>query len=146
MAHTTKENVKLKTSKRKTTVSRTAVKKAVATVAKKATDTKKKVIVTNKAKKVDAPRTPIGTRVSKTELVAWHLKTNKSITSWSAIDLYGGTRLAAIIHTLRHNRGWRIRSEERPFKDRYGNTEKYALYTLLSCPKKKKSTPKKQLA
>lgn len=43
--------------------------------------------------------------MSQKDQVLSHFKKKKSITSWEAIDKYGITRLAAIIHDLkdRHN-------------------------------------------
>jgi hypothetical protein len=43
--------------------------------------------------------------MTKVEKVLAHLKKHKSITSWTAIDNYGATRLAAIIFDLKmqHN-------------------------------------------
>jgi N-acetyl-anhydromuramyl-L-alanine amidase AmpD len=38
---------------------------------------------------------------NKTEAVLSHLQKKKKITSWDAIELYGATRLAAIIHNLK---------------------------------------------
>ncbi len=34
-----------------------------------------------------------------------HLKKNKSITSWEAIEQYGATRLSGIIYILKHKEG-----------------------------------------
>ena len=41
--------------------------------------------------------------INKTQLVLEHLKINKNITSWEAIQRYGATRLSAIIFNLRAN-------------------------------------------
>ena len=46
-------------------------------------------------------------RKTKLRLVAEHLESGKSITSWDAINLYRVTRLSALIYELR-NSGWSI--------------------------------------
>lgn len=40
--------------------------------------------------------------MTKKDKVLAHLKKHKSITSWTAINFYGATRLAAIIFELRY--------------------------------------------
>ena len=49
--------------------------------------------------------------MTKKEKVLNHLKSGKSITSIEAITLYGVTRLAAVIHTLKTYEGYKIESE-----------------------------------
>lgn len=46
------------------------------------------------------------------QMVKDHLNRNTTITSWDAIQAYGITRLAALIHILRHDEGWTIKSVE----------------------------------
>lgn len=67
--------------------------------------------------------------MNKTQKVIEHLKKNKSITSWDAIQLYRATRLSAIIFNLR-KRGMNIRTRERAFKDVNDETSYYAEYIL----------------
>ena len=65
--------------------------------------------------------------MNKTTLVLEHLKKHKSITSWTAIQNYGATRLSAIIYNLR-DRGYNIETMMIEDTDRYGNVSRYAKY------------------
>lgn len=66
---------------------------------------------------------------TKTAKVLTHLKEHKAITSWEAIQLYGATRLSAIIFNLRH-RGYQIENAWLQGEDRYGNASRYVRYEL----------------
>lgn len=66
---------------------------------------------------------------SKTNDVLTHLKEKGSITSMEAINLYGATRLSAIIFNLR-KLGLNIESINECGTDRYGRTCNYARYFL----------------
>ena len=66
---------------------------------------------------------------NKTNEVLKHLQTYGSITSIEAINLFGATRLSAIIFNLR-KRGYNIISVSKKTKDRYGHVVPYAEYTL----------------
>lgn len=68
--------------------------------------------------------------ISKTQLVLDHLRKTGSITSLEAIELYGATRLSAIIYNLRHVYGFNIASVDERCIDRYGNESVYSRYTL----------------
>ena len=68
-------------------------------------------------------------RQTKTSKVEQHLKTYGTITSLEAIELYGATRLSAIIYNLR-KRGMDIDTEDVPFVDRFGSTSYYGKYVL----------------
>lgn len=59
-----------------------------------------------------------------------HLKRNGSITSKEAFELYGVTRLAAVISILR---GWGsiIETSMAQTRTRYGTTAKYAVYKYV---------------
>lgn len=57
------------------------------------------------------------------------LNTKGSITSIEAIELYGITRLASIIHRLRR-RGYDIETIDCVGKTRFGDTCRYAKYVL----------------
>lgn len=70
--------------------------------------------------------------MSKINLVADHLIDKICITSWDAIHLYGATRLADIVHTLK-SEGWDIATE----LHQNGNT-RFAKYHLISCPIKRR--------
>lgn len=73
-----------------------------------------------------------GTRkTNKTQKVKEHLLQYGSITSIEAIDLYGATRLSAIIFNLRHRDNMPIDSIEKRCEDKYGNVGTYAKYVLL---------------
>lgn len=67
-------------------------------------------------------------RTNKTNEVLKHLKQNGSITSWEAIQLYGATRLSAIIFNLRKK--YNINTFMIDDIDRYGNEGRYAKYVL----------------
>lgn len=68
-------------------------------------------------------------KINKTERVLKHLKEYGCITSLEAIDLYGATRLSAIIYNLRR-RGYDIVTINMPFTDRFGSTAIYGKYIL----------------
>lgn len=68
-------------------------------------------------------------KTSKKEKVLEHLKKNGSITSLEAIDLYGATRLSAIIFNLRKE-GYNIDTLDLPFVDRYGTKSHFGKYVL----------------
>ncbi len=63
---------------------------------------------------------------SKTALVLDYLQKNKTITSWEAIELFGATRLSAIIYNLRKK--YRINSVDKIFTDKYGDTSTFTEY------------------
>ena len=65
--------------------------------------------------------------MNKTNSVQLHLIEKGSITSWEAIQLYGATRLSAIIFNLR-KRGMNIESIMVEFTDRFGSKSQYAKY------------------
>lgn len=66
--------------------------------------------------------------MNKTNAVELHLIEKGNITSWEAIQLYGATRLSAIIYNLRHHRDMEIRNETVEFVDRFGHKSSYAKY------------------
>ena len=68
--------------------------------------------------------------MNKTQKVIEHLNLYGSITSLEAIDLYGATRLSAIIFNLRHRYNLDIISESVEFIDRYGSKSSFAKYIL----------------
>tara|TARA_R100000664_G_scaffold34041_1_gene53611 strand:- start:3255 stop:3518 length:264 start_codon:yes stop_codon:yes gene_type:complete len=63
---------------------------------------------------------------SQLEIVLNHLNEFKTITSWEAIRKYSITRLSAIIHTLRHEKGLIINSTDKRNED----GKKWVLYRL----------------
>ena len=65
--------------------------------------------------------------MNKTTEVLRHLKEKGSITSVEAIQLFGATRLSAIIFRLRE-KGYGIKTVPMDAVDRYGNRMKYAKY------------------
>ena len=67
---------------------------------------------------------------TKKSEVLKHLKVKGSITSLEAIELYGATRLSAIIFNLRKE-GHNIKTTDCVCKDRYGHTCNYAKYILV---------------
>lgn len=70
----------------------------------------------------------IQSRTTKTRMIYWHLKNKGSITSMEAIEKYGATRLAVIIHELRHREHMNIETHNMTCLDRYGNVCNYAKY------------------
>ena len=68
---------------------------------------------------------------NKTNEVLKYLQKNSHITSIEAINLFGATRLSAIIFNLR-KRGYNITSVPKTMTDRYGKTVKFAEYTLTA--------------
>lgn len=79
-----------------------------------------------KTTNVPAPKVK---KITKTELVKKHLLKKKNITSWQAIELYGATRLAAMIFDLRDAK-WDIITKKISAKDRFGNDITFAKYVL----------------
>lgn len=78
---------------------------------------------------------------NKTNEVLKHLQTHGSITSMEAINLFGATRLSAIIFNLR-KKGYNITSVDKTTKDRYGHTVPYAEYRLNNVTCVSSSKPK----
>lgn len=68
-------------------------------------------------------------KITKTKKVLNHLKQYGSITSLEAFNMYGATRLSAIIFRLR-NRGYDIETIKMPFIDLYGNHNVCGKYVL----------------
>ena len=67
---------------------------------------------------------------SKTGDILTHLKVKGSITSLEAFELYGATRLSAIIFELR-KKGYDIKTTDGSCIDRYGHKCNFARYTLI---------------
>ena len=59
-----------------------------------------------------------------------YLKEHGSITSMEAFELFGATRLSAIIFTLR-GQGYRIATMDMGTKNRYGQNVRYAKYVYM---------------
>lgn len=59
-----------------------------------------------------------------------HLRQNNSITSMEAFQLYGCTRLASQVFSLR-KQGWDIKTLDVEGKTRYGTSCTYAKYVLV---------------
>lgn len=68
--------------------------------------------------------------MNKTKLILEHLKNNEGITSIQAFELYGATRLSAIIFNLKKSH-LKIESHWKTGKDRYGNTCRFVEYRLI---------------
>lgn len=66
---------------------------------------------------------------TKTWDVLQHLKEHGSITQLEATELYGATRLSAIVFNLRR-KGYAISSETQGAIDRHGHAVNYAKYVL----------------
>ena len=58
-----------------------------------------------------------------------HLKKHKEISPMEAFEKFGITRLAAVVHELRHS-GYNIETVMVESRTRYNRTCKYALYVL----------------
>lgn len=59
-----------------------------------------------------------------------HLLKNKYITSYQAFELFGATRLSAIIYDLRHD-GYKIGGVWETCTNRYGDETRFLRYFLL---------------
>ena len=57
---------------------------------------------------------------TQTSEILKYLQNNGTITSWEAIERFGATRLAAIIHSLRHKYGYNIGVRDKEITTRYG--------------------------
>ena len=68
--------------------------------------------------------------MNKTQAVLNHLQTQKGITSLEAYNLYGATRLSAIIFVLKE-RGYNIIGRDEECIDHYGNVARYKRYFLV---------------
>lgn len=68
--------------------------------------------------------------LSQEKLVLKHLQEHGSITSMDAIQLYGATRLSAIIYNLRHNEGYTIVTDIETVPTRHGTHSNIARYRL----------------
>ena len=70
-------------------------------------------------------------KVNQRKAVLNYLKSGKSLTSKEAFELFGVTRLSAIIFDFR-NRGYIIHTLMCEGTTRYGDTCKYAKYILVN--------------
>ena len=61
-----------------------------------------------------------------------YMQEHGSITSLDAIEAFGCTRLAAVIHTIRHSMGIDVDMEMVAVKNRYGETCHVARYRLAA--------------
>lgn len=68
--------------------------------------------------------------MNQTEDILTHFKLGYSITSMEAFELYGATRLSAIIFNLR-KKGYNIQKRKKPNVNRYGKVNFYAEYYLI---------------
>ena len=68
--------------------------------------------------------------MNQREAVLSYLKTGRHITSKEAFELFGATRLSAIIFDLRA-KGWEIGSIDRESITRFGRKCKFAEYFLI---------------
>lgn len=68
--------------------------------------------------------------LSQTKLILQHLMEHESITSYEAFKLYGATRLSAIIHNLRHKKGYDIEADLKLVTTRTGGKAQIAVYKL----------------
>ena len=67
--------------------------------------------------------------MTQDERILRHLKDYGSITSWEAINEYGITRISAVVYRLRKN-GYKISTEFKTSKNRYGDKVSYGIYKL----------------
>jgi hypothetical protein len=70
------------------------------------------------------------TKTTKSNQVKEHLIQKGMISSWTAIELYGATRLSAIIFNLRR-RGMNIHSQPLSSLDRNNNICNFVNYVLI---------------
>lgn len=76
-------------------------------------------------------------KTTKTQQVKERLEQVGSITSWEAINLFGATRLSAIIFNLR-DRGMNIKTYDIKEVDRNGNTVVFGKYVYVKPKNTKK--------
>ena len=62
------------------------------------------------------------------DMVLWHLKSFKTLTSYQAFKEYGITRLSAIIFNIR-KQGYDISTQTESIKNRFNRTVDFAIYT-----------------
>jgi len=72
----------------------------------------------------------VKTKTTKSSEVLKHLKVKGHITSLEAFQLYGATRLSAIIFELR-KKGYNIKTTDGTCIDRYGHKCNFAKYVLI---------------
>lgn len=65
-----------------------------------------------------------------TAVLEYLKKTKKGITSLEAIEMFGATRLSAIIFDLK-DRGYIIKDNFEECIDRFGNTARYKRYWII---------------
>lgn len=70
-------------------------------------------------------------KITKSSQVKTHLLEKGKIDTWTAIELYGATRLSALIFNLRR-RGYNIVSQPASVKDRNGNLCNFVVYILIN--------------
>lgn len=68
--------------------------------------------------------------MNKTQAILNYLETHTGITSMQAIEMFGATRLSAIIFNLKR-RGYDITTVDRVAKDRFDNTCRFVEYRLV---------------
>lgn len=68
--------------------------------------------------------------MNQTQAIKNHLEKKGFITSMQAFELYGVTRLSAIIYVLRNKYGMDIDTQYNYGMNRYGNNIHYGVYTL----------------
>lgn len=68
--------------------------------------------------------------IKHTQRILNHLKTQKKITSFEAFELYGITRLSAVIYSLRKRYGYNITNKNLHGKNRYGESVHFVEYIL----------------
>lgn len=88
----------------------------------------KKEVKTSGGNSMDKPSNTHTRVTNKRKLIREHLQKHGSISSLEAIELYGATRLSAIIYELRKN--FSIDGVDMKCTDRYGNTAHYTKYIL----------------
>ena len=69
--------------------------------------------------------------MTQKEQVIKHLKKYRGLTSMTAFEKYGITRLASAIHELRHHDGYNILSVDKTVTNRYGDKCRVAEYRLV---------------
>lgn len=73
--------------------------------------------------------------MNQMQLVLKHLNRHKYISSFKAIELYGITRLSAVIYDLK-DAGYEIGTVWRHATNRYGNPVRYVDYYLIKNKRK----------
>lgn len=87
------------------------------------------VIDTKRELKIEPVETAPISETNKHKEVLRYLQENGQITTYEAFQMFGATRLSAIIFDLR-KKGYEIETQDTVGRDRYGHVCRFATYVL----------------